>query len=288
MAGGLFLKTLLAVITFVVGSLLSTNASAGIPIPYGESGKTVFVSETELRDDDGSPLALCTLWVRSHVAYVGYWGSQEYVLAPNNCTVDWSYEYPAAEMIEDRVQGLIPARISNEPEFSLGFAAYCFSAWAAVALIGLIWANGALADRAKVRRRRKLLGDVHPYVERMVTVMTHAARSDGNISDVEIDLMRKTVKDYAGTSVTIEDIVRVINMTPKIRSESQFKDLGRGLDADGRQKMFHAGLAMIAADGVLEKSERKWLSRLGTGLGYKARDLREIFEELNNAELTRA
>lgn len=282
------MRKFIALAAILAGSWIATGAAAGIPIPYGESGKTVFVSETGLRDDDGSPLALCTLWVRSHVAYVGYWGSQEYVLAPISCTGDWSYEYPAEEMIEDRVQGLIPANISNEPEFSLGFAAYCFSAWAAAALIGLIWANGALADSSKERRRRKLLGDVHPYVARMVAVMTHAARSDGNISDVEIELMRKTVRDYANVSVSIEDILRVINITPKIRSDAQFKDLGRGLDTTGRQNMFYAGVAMIAADGVLEKSERKWLSRLGTGLGYKQRDLRAIFEELNNTDLAEA
>ena len=282
------MKKFIALIAIVAGSLFATGASAGIPIPYGESGKLVFVSETDLRDDDGSPLALCTLWTRKHIAYVGYWGGQEYVLSQNQCTADWFYEYPADAMVEDRVQGLIPASVSNEPELSLGFAAYCFSAWAAAALIGLIWANGALADSAKARKRRRLLGDVNPYVARMIEVMTHAARSDGKISDVEIDLMVRTIKQQAGVSIAVEDLLRVINMTPKIKSDAQFKDLGRGLDAAGRQNMFHAGVAMIAADGVLEKSERKWLSRLGTGLGYKKRDLVEIFEELNSGNLAGA
>ena len=282
------MRKLIALIAVVAGALLATSASAGIPIPYGESGKMVFVSDTDLRDDDGSPLSLCTMWTRKHVAYVGYWGGQEYVLSQDQCTADWFYEYPAEAMVEDRVQGLIPASISNEPELTLGFAAYCFSAWVAAALIGLIWANGALADSAKARKRRKMLGDVNPYVARMITVMTHAARADGKISDVEIDLMLRTLKQHAKVSIDVQDLLRVINMTPKIKSDAEFKDLGRGLDAEGRQNMFHAGVAMIAADGVLEKSERKWLSRLGIGLGYKKRDLKQIFEELNSGTLAGA
>lgn len=276
------MRFLLSLISVLAGLAFATQASArGIPIIYGSSDKMSFVSETEIFEA-GQPLALCALWSRQHFFYVGYWGSQKYVLAENNCDADSYFFYTTEEIIEDRVAGIVPASIPNEPQLTIRFVAYCFTIWGAVGLIFLIWANGALADRSKLKRRRKLLGDVHPFVERMIAVMTHAARSDGNISDVEIDLMRKTVSKYSNKPVTDEDILRVINITPKIRTDAQFKDLGRGLDAEGRQQMFYAGLAMISADGVLEKSERKWLSRLGSGLGYKGREIRAIFKELDN------
>ncbi len=275
------MKKILVSLLFLLSVFSANAAFAGIPIPYGSAQKLVFVSETEIRDSQNRLLSLCALWTRQHLAYVGYWGSQVYVLAENGCVDDGYYEYAQADLIEDRIAGIVPANVSDTPPINLGFLAYCFTAWGAAGIIGLLWANGVLAERSKLKRRRKLLGDVHPFVERMVTVMTHAARADGNISDVEIELMRKTVRDYAGVPVSVEDIIRVINITPKIKTDAQFKELGRGLDAQGRQSMFHAGLAMIAADGILHKSERKWLARLGAGLGYSSRDIRTIFEEIN-------
>lgn len=273
-------KLLFALTLFFSSFLIGQTANAQ-SFPMGTKQTLEFVSDTTLGDPIEGALTLCVLMTHEHVAHLGWWGTQSYVLSRNRCTGGEHFAYPAVQLIEDRINGDIPANISPEPELSLRFLGNSFSLWLVAGLLVLLILNLLLKSGSSERKRKKLIGDVHPYVHRMVEVMAHAARANGKIETAEVTHILETVQRIGGVTPTIEQVVRVINLTPKIRADKEYKALGRGLDAEGRQKMFNAAVSVIAADGVIDKKERKWLAKLGRGLGYRKAEMMDIFDELN-------
>ncbi len=271
---------LLFVSTILFSAFLFGHAANAQNVPMGTKQTLEFVSDTTLGDPIEGALTLCVLQTVEHIAHLGWRGAQHYVLSRDHCTGEEHFAYPATQLIEDRINGDIPANISPEPELSLKYIASSFSLWIVAGLLILFILNILTKSGSNERKRKKLIGDVHPYVHRMVEVMAHAARANGKIETAEVTHILETVQKISGVTPTIEQVIRVINLTPKIRADKEYKALGRGLDADGRQSMFNAAVSVIAADGVIDRKERKWLAKLGRGLGYRKAEMMEIFEEL--------
>lgn len=161
-----------ATVCFLLASLLvGSSASAGIP--YGTSAKMDYYADTRHIDDRDDELSLCVLSFKKHIVWIGYWLSQEFVLAPNKCEGEQYYDYSPSELMQDRAAGNIDSSVPGKPPFGISQLIAGFLWWP-LGVAFLIWiVIASRKETAKAKERDAVLGDVTPYQSRLAVVMCH-------------------------------------------------------------------------------------------------------------------
>jgi len=268
------LKIIIALMVFSMSVVFGNPANArGGAIIYGTSQWLDLFAETQIVDSEGDTLTLCVLNTKSHVFYLGYKGSQEYVFSNDHCEGDSYYTRFSERFAEADLQGLIPEGANGKPTASMETLFSFYGLWPVAGGLLLFGLLSLLSRRAKLKERDRLIGDVDPFVHRMIVVMCLAARADKRVKKQEVKVISSMLHDFAQMKASDKQIRKVINLTAPLSKPDQFKALGKGIETEGRKELFLASLKVLVADGKIVAHEQSWMAKLGRGLGFTADDM---------------
>lgn len=126
------MKLFFGLLLFAITAVVANPAAARGSIPYGTYMSMTPASATDYIDNDGGALTLCVMRTKYHLAFLGAWSKQEYVVAPNNCDSDGFYDYSPEELAKDREEGALSEDVPDTPAITFDFLFYGFSMWWAV------------------------------------------------------------------------------------------------------------------------------------------------------------
>lgn len=268
------LKHIVALMVFSMFLVLGNPAHArGGAVIYGDSVWLDFFAETEIVDTEGDVLTLCILNERSHVFFLGYKGTQEYVFSNNNCEGDSYYTQFSERFAEADLQGLIPEGANGKPMASLGTLFSFYGLWPVAGGLLLFGMLSLLNRRAKRKERDRLIGDVDPFTHRMIVIMCLAAKAHKKVKKQEVKAISSMLQDFANMKASDKQIRKVIHLTAPLSKPDQFKALGKGIETEGRKELFLASLKVLVADGKIVSHEQSWMTKLGRGLGFTPDDM---------------
>ncbi|MEM1272908.1 MAG: DUF533 domain-containing protein [Pseudomonadota bacterium] len=267
----------------LVGLLLPQQADArGIPIYYGTEQQMEFVTNTEIASSGSKPLALCHLYETNTLYSLGYWmRSNGYVLSDSSCDGQ-SYIDDPALIQASFANGAIPAGIPTSPGFSIlqraeGHAALGIGALIVlVVLVVRMGRSGMPRRKSRMEERMEVLGLPEGAMFRFIDAMLHAANADGKAQPEEVEFIRAKATEVTQLDYTAEHIEWAVNHTDKLRSPRDFQRFGRGLTPEQARMVLRAALAVVAADGQMSRSERRFISQLTAGLMLDPQDVQRI------------
>lgn len=119
-----------------------------------------------------------------------------------------------------------------------------------------------------------------PIATKLLDVMSHAAKSDGQVDTVEIDLIVSASMQLTGTAFDREKVMQIMDLAESKVNNIDFKGFGAGLSGKERLGLVHGALMVIAADGKLEGKEKEFVARLARGLNVPTGAVQELFNEM--------
>ncbi len=224
-----------------------------------------FVADTTIppAETGGTQVSLCHL-VKKYTA-IGiplFYESEGYVLAENRCMTESYYSFTAEEFTLAQSLGMIPTDIPAAPSISL--ARRIPTVILGLFVLALIGAAINQARRKKARLAE--MGNVHPFAQRMLEVLCHAAKSDGVTDAREVATIAAIAGQLTGTEFDAAKITRMITLSEKSLQPAQFKKFARDLTDDQKDALMRGALMVLTADGQVGKDEQKFLNGLAGGL----------------------
>lgn len=125
------------------------------------------------------------------------------------------------------------------------------------------------ADEAEVESK---------YEEAVRRIMVGMMMVDGEMDDQEVEAIASLSKKLPGVDLT-EDEVREEAVRAEMDGrpvEDFARDIGPSINDHGKELLFRAALAVAAADGVFEDSEKDLLMRLADALDMRPQHVKAI------------
>jgi len=220
----------------------------------------LFVAEVAPSDASGAGMSLCILERTQKVAFIPIWRSaKSYVLAPGKCTGESYLEVTPAKFAEGQAAGYFPAHLPAEPKLTL--AQQFEGGWG-----GLILLLGLLIEIAKsgfgsLRRKQP-----ESFASRAIQVMCLVAKSDGQVSEREITVIKGIVKQLTDQDIPRNVIIDMVAAMPGQMTDREMKRLGKGLNQSHRDVLVQAAAMVAGGDGQLEGGESHAIYRLAKAL----------------------
>lgn len=261
----LFILLAIAVLIFV------PKAEARGSLPYGWDEQLSFVASSEIPAPSGGMMTLCHMTTKYHLAYLGFWRSSNgYVLSESQCAGEGIYEIDAEGVSEAKSAGLLGRMVPIHPRMSLTDFASGFAGLGLVALLALGLGVRQVMRRRQLMIRKEILGIQDPAVFAFIDAMCHAARADDHTAEEEVEYILGVARDLTGLDYNAMHIQAAIHHCPRLGSADDMKHFGAGLSLHQRQLIFQGALTVIAADGAIDRSEKRFLNAMAKGMGLAA------------------
>lgn len=118
------------------------------------------------------------------------------------------------------------------------------------------------------------------FGQRMLDVMCHAARTDGEITPEKVALIAWAGQKLAGTAFTARQIRMAAAGAATGLGFPAFRAFGAGLDAAQRETLMRGALTITVPGGTLTRGEQSFLARLAVTLGLSAGQVQVMLRSL--------
>ena len=248
---------------------------------YGTAEKLHFIAETKIPGSDQGMLSVCLMTKKYHILFMGiYQTSKGYVLADNKCDTNSFLSISAEELAEGKALGAIPQSVPDTPKMTLQQYITGYLFWAVALLVLIIILIKARKRKGRLAERTSLMGDASPVAARILDAMCHAALSDGHIDDNEVKVIAGIAKRLTDTEFEQGTIRTMIEKAEKTATESDFKRLAGGLNAEHATLMMRAVLTVVASDGKLEDKEKNFVAGLAKALNISGDTIMSLMQEI--------
>lgn len=270
-------------------ALLPTEAAAKrYTIPSSGFGESLlFIAETEQRDAEGQPLALCYLGegITLLTARLTF-EAKEYVLAPNQCETDSYYALTLHQMIMGKAAGLFPSNIPEIPETPTEIKLRNYGFFGLIALIlgvglisKLVSSMGGLQAMTSKRGPRKSRYNDETAVHALAA-MCYVATCDGDYDQREIKQISHTLSALTGCVYTPKQIIEMLNYTAQ--DSDAVSAIGADLSENDRHIVMEAAMRIAFADGKVEQVEYDAIARIANLLHVSAQVMRDLIQKIAN------
>lgn len=113
--------------------------------------------------------------------------------------------------------------------------------------------------------------------QRLIIAMACAANSDGMLDAAELDTIHEMINRLSWRDYSLEEVSALVLAIEPVKTDSQFRSLGKGLKETQRLAILKAAHAVAGADSNINKSENGYLQRLANGLKLSKGQIDTIF-----------
>jgi hypothetical protein len=270
------IKSWLGLAAILASSSIATTAEARGGGVWGYSQYLEYVADFGPAGEADS-LSLCHLGTKYHVLFIPvFYQSERYVLAENRCDTESFYDLQEGGLAAAQAEGLIPADIPAEPSISL-------EKRIPTIILGLLIAAFVVVALKRMRRQRQFtaqMSDLPPKTQRLLSILCHAAKADGEVSASEVTRIGEILKMLTGTSVAASRIEQMAQMAEKKLTPRDFNKFADGLSVDDKELAIKAVLLVCSADNSVGRAEKGFISSLASAFKVTQIQFQRIVSEL--------